>query len=155
MRERLNFWVIGGDPRQAALAKALNEDGHTVHTFALEHGMESSLCADSLAGAAIADCVILPLPAVNGELINAPLSDRRLSLADTLAALRPGQLLCAGRASPPPSGGSGKTRPPPGRLLCPGGTGHRQRRPCIVSGIAIQKKRDRRGVSCSCLGTYS
>ena len=62
--------------------------------------MESSLCADSLAGAAIADCVILPLPAVNGELINAPLSDRRLSLADTLAALRPGQLLCAGRASP-------------------------------------------------------
>ena len=100
MRERLNFWVIGGDPRQAALAKALNEDGHTVHTFALEHGMESSLCADSLAGAAIADCVILPLPAVNGGLISAPLSDRRLSLADTLAALRPGQLLCAGRASP-------------------------------------------------------
>lgn len=100
MRERLNFWVIGGDPRQAALARALNEDGHTVHTYALERGVETALCADSLSGAAIADCVILPLPAFDGEYLNAPLSDRRAALADVLDALRPGQLLCAGRVSP-------------------------------------------------------
>lgn len=100
MRERLNFWVIGGDPRQAALARALHEDGHTVHTYALERGVEPPLCTDSLSGAAMADCVILPLPAANGEALNAPLSDRRVSLEDVLDALRPGQLLCAGRVSP-------------------------------------------------------
>lgn len=100
MRERLNFWVVGGDPRQATLARALSEDGHTVHTYALERGVEPSLRADSLSGAAIADCVILPLPVSDGEYINAPLSDRRAALSDVLDVLRPGQLLCAGRAGP-------------------------------------------------------
>ncbi len=100
MRERLNFWVIGGDPRQATLARALNEDGHTVHTYALERGVEPPLRADSLAGAAIADCVILPLPAADGEHLNAPLSDQRVPLVQILDALRPGQLLCVGRAAP-------------------------------------------------------
>lgn len=99
MRERLNFWVIGGDPRQAALAKALSEDGHTVHTYAMERGVDPALTADSLSGAAVADCVILPLPAADGGFLNAPLSDRRVPLSDILAALRPGQLLCAGRVS--------------------------------------------------------
>jgi len=100
MRERLNFWVIGGDPRQAALAKALAEDGHTVHTYALERGVDRALQADSLSGTAVADCVILPLPAADGEYLNAPLSDRRVELREILNALRPGQLLCAGRVSP-------------------------------------------------------
>ena len=40
MRERLNFWVVGGDPRQATLARALSEDGHTVHTYALGEPQE-------------------------------------------------------------------------------------------------------------------
>ena len=30
-----NIWVVGGDPRQAALARLLEEDGHTVHTYAM------------------------------------------------------------------------------------------------------------------------
>ncbi len=100
MRERLNFWVVGGDPRQATLARALSEDGHTVHTYALERGVESSLWADSLSGAGLADCVILPLPAADGEFLNAPLSDRQVSLEQVLNVLRPGQLLCAGRVTP-------------------------------------------------------
>ena len=100
MRERLNFWVIGGDPRQSTLARALSEDGHTVHTYALERGVEGSLWAESLSGAAIADCVVLPLPAADGEYLNAPLSDRRVALSEVLEALRPGQLLCAGRVTP-------------------------------------------------------
>ena len=100
MRERLNFWVIGGDPRQATLAKALSEDGHTVHTYSLERGVERALWSDSLSGAGMADCVILPLPADDGELLNAPLSDRRVAISSVLEALRPGQLLCAGRVSP-------------------------------------------------------
>ena len=33
-----NIWVAGGDPRQAALAELLADDGHAVHTYALERG---------------------------------------------------------------------------------------------------------------------
>lgn len=98
MRQRLHFWIIGGDPRQAALARALAEDGHLVHTYALERGGLPDLAADSLSGAALADCVILPLPARAGNQLNAPLSDLRLGLDTVLDALRPGQLLCAGKA---------------------------------------------------------
>ena len=36
MRNELNFWVVGGDMRQAKLAELLSADGHAVHTFALE-----------------------------------------------------------------------------------------------------------------------
>ena len=100
MREHLNFWVIGGDPRQAALALALSEDGHTVHTYALERGVKASLCAESLSGLSVADCTVLPLPAAEGDFLNTPLSDRRVALGEVLDALRPGQLLCAGRVSP-------------------------------------------------------
>ncbi len=100
MRQRLNFWVVGGDPRQATLARALSEDGHTVHTYALERGVEPALAADSLTGAAEADCVVLPLPAADGEGLNAPLSAHRPSLDQVLDALRPGTLVCAGMVSP-------------------------------------------------------
>ena len=36
MRNELNFWVVGGDMRQAKLAELLAADGHTVHAYALE-----------------------------------------------------------------------------------------------------------------------
>lgn len=100
MRQRLHFWVIGGDPRQMTLAQSLWEDGHTVHTYALEESGESPLHAGSLENAHLADCVILPLPALDGGKINAPLCRSDLPLSETLDALRPGQLLCAGRVSP-------------------------------------------------------
>ena len=38
MRHELNFWVLGGDMRQGKLAQLLAEDGHRVHTYALEDG---------------------------------------------------------------------------------------------------------------------
>ena len=95
-----NFWVIGGDPRQAALAGLLADDGHGVHTFALERG-EGVECEPTLEGARLADCVILPLPAADGEgRLNAPLSPVRCTLGEIVDALRPGQLLCAGMAGP-------------------------------------------------------
>lgn len=100
MRQRLNFWVIGGDPRQATLANALADDGHTVHTYALDQGVGPALAAQILAPISAADCVILPLPALDGDNINAPLSSHPLSLSELTAALRPGQLLCAGMVSP-------------------------------------------------------
>ncbi len=100
MLRAMNIWVVGGDPRQAALAKLLAEDGHGVHTFALEldEGIE---CEAGLEGIDRADCVILPLPAASEEgVLNAPLSAKRCALADILDAMRPGQLLCAGMADP-------------------------------------------------------
>ncbi len=95
-----NIWVVGGDPRQAALAALLADDGHGVHTFAMEQG-EGVTDEDSLAGIDRADCVILPLPATAaGGRLNTPLSDGVYQLAEILDALRPGQLVCAGMADP-------------------------------------------------------
>lgn len=89
-----NLWVVGGDPRQEALAEALAEDGHGVHTFALGAGDE-----ESLQGIERADCVILPLPASAGNgRLNAPQVKNEVALADVFAPLRRGQLVCAGMA---------------------------------------------------------
>lgn len=103
MRHELNLWVAGGDLRQAKLAELLAADGHTVHTWALEgHGPLAGVHAEEdPAGAELADCMILPLPAEEeGGLLHAPLSDRPRSLEELLAPLRPGQLVCAGMVGP-------------------------------------------------------
>lgn len=93
-----NIWVVGGDPRQAALAGLLADDGHTVHTYALEQA-EGVACEDSLAQLHRADCVILPLPAMGeGGKLNAPLAKESHGMEEILDAMRPGQLLCAGMA---------------------------------------------------------
>ena len=101
MRHELNVWVVGGDMRQAKLAALLAEDGHTVHTYALERVEEPDPVpqAESLKDAVLADCVILPLPAA-GEpgRLNAPLSEHKPLLSEVLDALRPGQVVCAGKA---------------------------------------------------------
>ena len=91
-----NIWVVGGDPRQAALAALLADDGHSVHTYALDQG-EGMKCEPSVAGADRADCVVLPLPAMGADgKLNAPLAAKRHELKEVLDALRPGQLVCAG-----------------------------------------------------------
>ena len=92
----MNIWVMGGDPRQAALAGLLTDEGHTVHTFALEQG-EGVTCEESVREAYRADCVILPLPALGEEgKLNTPLSTGSWTAEEVLDALRPGQLVCAG-----------------------------------------------------------
>ena len=54
--------------------------------------------APDLGEAALADCVILPLPAAGeGGRLNAPLSQERPPLTQVLDALRPGQVVCAGK----------------------------------------------------------
>jgi len=91
-----NIWVVGGDPRQAALAALLADDGHSVHTYALEQG-EGTVCEPSMAGADRADCIVLPLPAAGADgKLNAPLSAGHYELKEILDVLRPGQLVCAG-----------------------------------------------------------
>lgn len=100
MKHILNLWVIGGDLRQVKLAQLLQKDGHAVHTYALECAPEPFSEHEScLAGAELADCIILPLPITgDGMILNAPLSRSTFPLAQILDALRPGQILCAGRA---------------------------------------------------------
>lgn len=103
MRNELNLWVAGGDMRQAKLAELLAEDGHTVHTFALEKlGTLTGVQEEkSLEGAALADCVVLPLPAAGvGSLLNAPLAEESHPLSLVLDALRPSQIICAGMVTP-------------------------------------------------------
>ena len=93
-----NIWVMGGDPRQAALAALLADEGHSVHTYALEQGAGMK-CEPSLTGADRADCVILPLPAAGADgKLNTPLSADSHDLEEVLGALRPRQLVCAGMA---------------------------------------------------------
>lgn len=101
MRHELDIWIIGGDRRQARLAGLLAEDGHTVHTLGLGPAVEGVKEERELSGAALADCVVLPLPvaASNGKL-NAPLAEQEISLEGVFAALRPGQVICAGRVDP-------------------------------------------------------
>lgn len=96
MKRTLNVWIVGGDLRQAALARQLTEDGHTVHTFAMEKA-EGMTCENDLAEITRADCVVLPLPAVNDRgMVNAPLSAGEYPAAWVLDALEEGQLVCAG-----------------------------------------------------------
>ena len=103
MRNELTFWVVGGDMRQARLAELFAADGHTVHTFALEElgplaGVKQE---ESLREMELADCVVLPLPAAGeGGGLNTPLSGAVHPLAEVFDALRPGQVVCAGRVDP-------------------------------------------------------
>ena len=104
MKHELNIWVVGGDQRQSSLARLLSQDGHTVHTYALDQacGLSGSFPQPSLRSIPLADCVILPLPVAQGEgtLLNAPLSASDHPLEDILDRLSPGQFLCGGRVSP-------------------------------------------------------
>lgn len=104
MKREYYFWVVGGDLRQVKLAQLLQLDGHTAQTFAMELRPEQGGLSgsDTLNGIERADCVVLPLPA-EGEagMLNAPLSDRKVPLATVVQALRPGQILCGGKLSPP------------------------------------------------------
>lgn len=95
--QRRNIWVVGGDERQVVLAGLLADDGHRVHVMGMEREMRGE---SSLDGIESADCVVFPLPAVNGRgEIHTPLSDAVLRAGDVLARLRPGQMLLAGRAT--------------------------------------------------------
>lgn len=92
-----NFWVVGGDARQVTLARSLREDGHTVHTYALERSGDPPCPANDLSGIGEAQCVVLPLPAVKGGRLNTPLSELALTAEQVLGALSPGTLVCGGR----------------------------------------------------------
>lgn len=100
-QRELNFWVLGGDRRQAALARALAEDGHTVHAFALKlpEALPPTLSEETtLARCERADCIVLPLPVSDGAgRLNAPLGEGEVPLDQLMAQLPPRPYLCGGR----------------------------------------------------------
>ena len=104
MKHELNIWVVGGDQRQARLAQLLSQDGHTVHTYALDlaQDLAGPIPRQTPAQIGLADCVILPLPVSQGDgsLLNTPLSSSDHPLEDILDRLSPGQFLCGGRVEP-------------------------------------------------------
>lgn len=104
MNRHRNFWVVGGDMRQAHLAQLLAGDGHAVHTYALDQGCHAApkaQAAPSLDAIAQADCVILPLPVCStAGVLSTPLCDRELPLTHLLSALSPDQIICGGRPDP-------------------------------------------------------
>lgn len=102
LRGEQSFWVVGGDLRQVKLAELLQDDGHWVQTYAMEHRPEGNSLSgsDTLRGIEYADCVILPLPVTVGEeILNTPLSDQKIPIHTVLDALHPQQIICAGRVS--------------------------------------------------------
>ncbi len=79
MMKRTSFAIIGGDARFITLTKLLADDGHAV--FPAGHGEEFS----AIEGASAANAIILPLPcSVDGDNINAPLSDAPIPFDDNL-----------------------------------------------------------------------
>lgn len=103
LKREYYFWVVGGDLRQVKLAELLQLDGHTVQTYAMELRPEPGdlTGSDTLKGIDGADCVILPLPSAGeGGVLNAPLSSKKVPLESVFQAMRPGQILCAGKLGP-------------------------------------------------------
>lgn len=103
MKDRMSFWIVGGDLRQVKLAELLLEDGHQVQTYAMEQRPDRGRLpgTDTLKGMEEADCVILPLPVMAEEgILNAKLSDRKVPLQMIFQSLRRGQIVCAGKATP-------------------------------------------------------
>lgn len=100
MEQELNIWVLGGDLRQEKLAGFFQEDGHRVHTYAMDAGElpDGVEPANDLTQLRSADCVVLPLPVcAEGGTLSAPRSKMVCPIKTVLDALRPGQFICGGR----------------------------------------------------------
>lgn len=100
MEQELNIWVLGGDLRQEKLAGFFREDGHRVHTYAMDAGAlpGGEAPAKDLAQLRSADCVVLPLPVcAEGGMLSAPRSETVCPIETVLDALLPGQFICGGR----------------------------------------------------------
>ncbi len=91
------FGVIGGDRRQAELARLIAQDGTPVLTYGLE--CWKPVGAVTLAQAVTADVVILPLPLCKGEgVLNC--EEDPVPTLELFRRLRPGQRILAGKVKP-------------------------------------------------------
>lgn len=99
MKREGTIWVLGGDLRQEKLAALLSEEGHSVHTYALDQAApyEGVTAETALEGLHRADCVILPLPVASASgMLHAPLGSGERPLTDIFSRLSPAQFICGG-----------------------------------------------------------
>lgn len=93
----MSFGIVGGDRRQAELARLLAADRHPVFTFGL--GEWKPLAEESFDLAVSADVVILPLPLCKGEgVLNC--GEHPMTTLDLFRRLRPEQRILAGQILP-------------------------------------------------------
>ena len=83
--------VLGGDMRNAKLSELLSQDGHYVHTYALEiSGNISQRCSELDEAFAISDIIVGPIPFFtgNGLYLNAPLHSEKIEIAKVAETAR-------------------------------------------------------------------
>ncbi len=91
------YGIIGGDRRQAELARLLAEDGSTVRTYGLDRWIPA--LSAPLEQVLAAETVILPLPLCSGSgMLNC--EGAALPTAELFRRLRPGQRVLAGQIPP-------------------------------------------------------
>jgi len=88
--------VLGGDLRQAYLARMLLDDGNNVVTWGLDQGGAPNSVPLNIA--LERDVLILPLPVCRGGRLNLPLTDTELRAEQLWSRLRYDQLLLGGMA---------------------------------------------------------
>ena len=97
------FSIIGGDMRNVKLSELLSEDGHEVHTFALDNtGKISQRCSDLREAFALSDIAVGPMPFTPGDgtYPNAPFHPEKIEIAKIADVIREsgfGGLLIGGR----------------------------------------------------------
>jgi len=82
--KKYRITVLGGDMRSAKLSELLAQDGHCVHTYALEiSGNISQRCSELDEAFAISDIIVGPIPffTENGIYLNAPLHSEKIEIA--------------------------------------------------------------------------
>ena len=103
----MNFAIIGGDLRAVKLASILAEAGNIIYTYGLEKAEElknnhNVIMCDKLNKAIKDDVevVIGPIPfSSNGEKINTPFSDNKISIRELMHSLN-AKILIAGSIAP-------------------------------------------------------
>lgn len=92
-----SFGVIGGDRRQAELARLLMADGGAVFTYGLHAWRAPG--TESLEKAVSADVIILPLPLCSGDgVLNC--QEKPMRTQDLFRRLNPAQTILAGQIKP-------------------------------------------------------
>ena len=102
-----NFAIIGGDLRMIKLAQMLAKDGNTIYTYGLEKaeelkGNQNIIFSEKLNKAIPenVEVVIGPIPFTsNGKTINAPFSDKEISIRELIHYLN-AKILIAGSLTP-------------------------------------------------------
>ena len=103
----MNFAIIGGDLRAVKLASILAGEGNIIYTYGLEKAEElknnpNIIMCDKLSKAIKDDVevVIGPIPfSSNGEEINTPFSDNKISIRELMHSLN-AKILIAGSIAP-------------------------------------------------------